>query len=260
MQYKTTGEGKPLVLVPGGLTGWVSWDSFVPEFAETRKVVQVQLLNVQYGLENKTLPENYSVSTESKALEKALSSVNLTERADFIGWSYGGMVLLDYALSNPNKVRTLTLIEPPAVWIIKNELKTDPQLKYVKDFLLSAPDTKAVITEQDLEKFLEFAGFAKPGESVRNVPQWNLWINFKQSLRNNSVVIKHQDNLERLRKFTAPVLLVKGTGSAYFLHRIMDTCGKQFPNARALELPGGHAPHLVSRDKFMEALRSFQQN
>ena len=55
MQSKIKGEGKPLVLVPGGLTGWVSWNPFVDSFATSRKVVQVQLLNVEYGLENKPL-------------------------------------------------------------------------------------------------------------------------------------------------------------------------------------------------------------
>ena len=64
MSYKITGEGSPLVLVPGGLTGWVSWDPFVPHFAKGKRVIQVQLLNVQYGLENKSLPRNYGVSTK----------------------------------------------------------------------------------------------------------------------------------------------------------------------------------------------------
>ncbi|MDQ3550970.1 MAG: hypothetical protein M3413_05540 [Bacteroidota bacterium] len=32
MQYKIQGEGPALVLVPGGLTGWLSWDAFIPEF------------------------------------------------------------------------------------------------------------------------------------------------------------------------------------------------------------------------------------
>jgi hypothetical protein len=58
MQYKVHGEGPALVLVPGGLTGWLSWDSFIPEFNEN-KIIQLQLLNVQYGLENKLLPDFY---------------------------------------------------------------------------------------------------------------------------------------------------------------------------------------------------------
>lgn len=259
MPCRITGEGPPIVLVPGGLTGWVSWDSFVPHFSKEKKVVQVQLLNVQYGLENKPLPHLYSVSTESKALEAALSAAHIEGKADFIGWSYGGLILLDYALNHPEKIRTLTLIEPPALWIVRSDLEEDPQLKKAKDYLSSAPGTDATITDKDLEEFLAFAGFSRPGESVRNIPQWNNWQNFKQSLRCNSVVLKHDDDLERLRNFAVPVLLIKGTGSAYFLHRIIDGCQRNFPQSQVVEFPGGHAPHLVSRDQFLEAVELLQK-
>ena len=259
MPYKVAGEGRPVVLVPGGLTGWASWDSFVPHFSKEKKVVQVQLLNVQYGLENKALPEFYGVNTESKALEAALSAANVSGKADFIGWSYGAMVLLDYALNNPEKVRTLTLIEPPALWVIKRDLDNDPELRKAKDYLSVVPGTDATITEEDLEEFLGFAGLSKPGESVRDLPQWNGWLKFRQSLRSNSVVLKHDDDPERLRKFAAPVLLVKGTGSAYFLHRIIDGCERNFPHSQVVEFPGAHAAHLVSREQFLEAVESFQK-
>ena len=257
--YKITGEGKPLVLVPGGLTGWASWDPFVPLLSKNKKVIQVQLLNVQYGLENRPLPEDYSPRLESKALRGALSSARVDEKADFVGWSYGALVLLDYALNHPEKVRTLTLIEPPALWIIRNDIDTDPQLVKVKGFLSAAPGPDETITDKDLEQFLVFAGFSKPGEAVTNLPQWNAWRNFKQSLRCNRAVLNHNDNAERLRRFQVPVLLVKGTGSAYFLHRIIDACEKAFPDSRVVEFPGGHAPHIVSGDQFLEAMDEFQR-
>lgn len=259
MPYKISGEGSPLVLVPGGVTGWVSWDAFVPHFSKNRKVIQVQLLNVQYGLDDKPLPENYEVRTESLALEAALSSAGLNEKADFIGWSYGAFIALDYALRHPEKIRTLTLIEPPALWIIKEELEKDPQLRKVKDYLSSAPGANANVTEEDLEAFLTFAGLSKPGESVRSLPQWDNWVNFRRSLRNVGVVLVHDDDTKRLRDISAPVLLVKGTGSAYFLHRIIDRCSEMIRASRVVEFPGGHAPHLVSRDEFLEALESFQR-
>jgi pimeloyl-ACP methyl ester carboxylesterase len=257
MQYKVTGDGNPIVLVPGGLTGWVSWDGFVPHFAQSGKVIQVQLLNVQYGLESKLLPADYSVSVESNALAGTLDELNIATKADFIGWSYGGLVLLDYALNHPDKIRTLTLIEPPAIWAIEDSIDTEP-LRYVKIFLSASPGIHSTITEEDMEKFLEFAGFASEGVPVRSLPQWNSWLNFRQSLRCNSIVLKHKDNLQRLKNFQPPVLLVKGTNSALFLHRIIDRMAQEFSSVKVVEFPGGHAPHLVSRDKFLEAFKSFR--
>src|ERR1700741_4654397 len=55
MQSKVTGKGRPIVLVGGGLTGWASWEPFVKGFSEKRTVISVQLLGVQFGLENRAL-------------------------------------------------------------------------------------------------------------------------------------------------------------------------------------------------------------
>jgi len=41
MQCEVTGSGRPIVLVPGGLTGWVSWEPFVKSFSENRTVIRV---------------------------------------------------------------------------------------------------------------------------------------------------------------------------------------------------------------------------
>lgn len=66
MQVKIHGEGTPVLLVPGGLTGWKSWEPFVPVFISKQKeVISVQLLNVQYGIDNLALPvgKGYRVFT-----------------------------------------------------------------------------------------------------------------------------------------------------------------------------------------------------
>lgn len=256
MQVKTKGEGFPLVLVPGGLTGWVSWDPFVDHFAGSHKVIQVQLLSVQYGLENRKLPEGYSIRKESAALAATLDSVSLNVKADFIGWSFGGLVLLDYVLSHPEKINTLTLIEPPALWLLKNEGRVDEGTQQMLEFLSTFPADKNNVTEDELEKFLEFVGFTKPGQSAKELPQWNMWVSFRQSLRSNQAVYDHTDQTQRLNVISRPVLLVKGTGSASFLHQIIDALGEKLPASKIVEYPGGHAPHLVSRNEFLMAADS----
>jgi hypothetical protein len=42
LQYDVKGEGEPLVLVPGGLTGWLSWIPHAERLAATRKTIRVQ--------------------------------------------------------------------------------------------------------------------------------------------------------------------------------------------------------------------------
>ena len=227
MQYKIHGEGPALVLVPGGLTGWLSWDAFIPEF-NTNKIIQVQLLNVQYGLENKLLPDSYSVKLESHALAASLIEAGINEPADFIGWSYGGLILLDFALNNPALIKTLTLIEPPAFWILNAHGVHNENAEKVTTTLSRFEND---ISENDLEVFLTSVGFAKPGTSIKDHPNWKNWLPFRYSLRQNKVVPQHTDDIEKLQNFKPAVLLVKGTGSASFFHAAIDIMDKDFPRA-----------------------------
>jgi len=256
LQSEVTGEGKPLVLVPGGLTGWKSWEPFVSYFSDNgRKVVRVQILSVQYGIDNQPLPADYSVKTESFALKDTLDSLRLTSTVDIIAWSFGGFVSLDFALDNPGRIRTLTLIEPPAIWVLRNnnglDLQTQKTIQLLESF-------HGDITDEMLSEFLENVGFTHKGESPRDLPQWQQWLPYKRSLRNSPAVVHHDDNLERLRNLKFPVMLIKGSGSASFLHRIIDELSLHLPDSRVTEMPGGHAPHIVSRDRFLKEWERFQ--
>jgi len=51
---------------------------------------------------------------------------------------------------------------------------------------------------------------------------------------------------------------VKGTGSMPLHHQVIDELARQLPNAQVAEWPGGHAPHIVSMEPFLERMVDFQ--
>lgn len=255
MQCQVTGSGRPLVLVPGGLTGWVSWEPFEKIFSEQRTVIRVQLLGVQFGLENRPLPEDYSVKTESGALAATLDSLGYNMPIDVVAWSFGAFTSLDYALDHPDRIRTLTLIEPPAMWVLRATGKWDDETQQTANFLQTFHGD---ITEEMLAGFLQHAGFIQPGQSARALPQWKSWVPFRRSLRINPFAVSREDDLKRVKNFQPPTLLVKGTGSTAWLHHVIDGLSENIPHSRVVEFPGGHASHIVSRDKFLVELDKFQ--
>jgi len=257
MLCEITGRGRPIVLVPGGLTGWASWEPFVKTFSDKRTVIRVQLLGVQSGLENRPLPDGYSVKTESSALAATLDSLGYKMPVDVVAWSFGAFTSLDYALDHPDRIRTLTLIEPPALWVLRETDKWDREAQATADFFQTQTGD---ITEEMLAEFLQRAGFVKPGQSARELPQWNYWIPFRQSLRINPSVVSFHDDVKRLQYFQPAVLLVKGTGSAKWLHHVIDILSKNLPHSRVVEFPGGHSPHIVSKDKFISELDQFERS
>lgn len=256
MQSEVTGEGATLVLIPGGLTGWLSWEPHAKRLASTRKVIRVQLISVEYGLLNRRLPPDYSLKTESRALETTLNERGLIEPIDMVAWSYGAAIALDYALDHQDRARTLTLIEPPAFWVLGEQKPSGKEYESLVDLERTI---KEDVSEEQLEQFACAVGLCQPGKSPRELPQWRLWMQHKQSLLNTSAPFRHKDDPGRLHTFKAPVLLVKGTGSAKFLHQIIDALAEQLPDAQVEEMPAGHAPHIVSMDRFLEKLAIFQK-
>jgi pimeloyl-ACP methyl ester carboxylesterase len=254
MQAQVSGEGPRLVLIGGGLTGWKSWEPHAEQLAATRTVARLQLLSVQYGLEDRPLPDGYTVRLESRALARALDALEWMEPLDLVAWSYGALITLDFALDHPERVRTLTLIEPPAVWVLADRGQDEPDVHALQEL---ARGLTPEVSEADLERFACTVRLCPPGIAPQELPQWPVWLAHRRSLRNTTSPFDHADDLARLREFDPPVLLVTGTGTARFLRRIHETLATQLPHARAVEMPAGHAPQLVSMDRFLAELARF---
>ena len=253
MLSEVSGEGRPLVLVPGALTGWLSWIPVAERLAPNRRVVRVQLLAVQLGLDGDSLPPDYSPKTEKIALGEALKALDLAPPVDFAAWSYGAAVTLDFALDHPEWVRTLTLIEPAAFWVLPI-LDAEAERQRDEDLRLSRDD----ITEDDLERFVRSVALVTPGSNPRDLPQWPVMVRHRQSLRAIPTGWAYRRDRRQLLELATPTLLVRGTGSAPLLHYVIDELAEQLPNAQVAEWPGGHAPHLVSMEPFLERMAAFQ--
>ncbi len=251
---EVTGRGDTVVLVPGGLTGWVSWRPHAERLASSRRVMRVQLLSVERGLSGMPLPPAYSVTTERQALTRTIEHAGIT-RADFAGWSYGAEILLDFALTYPHRIRTLTLIEPPAFWVLRSRGPLSPEaLQFQRVTQTFGPDD---VTEDQLVQFTRFAGFVPADRAPQSMPQWPQWVAHRQSLRTGDFAFRHDDDITRVRQFDRPVLLFKGEGSRSYLTGIINVLGEEFSTAHVRELPGAHALHLISLDAFMEIFTEF---
>jgi len=260
MSVDQQGSGEPLVLVGGGLTGWLSWERHQAALAATRRVARFQPINVQVGLEGRPLPAGYSVAFESQALAAALDDLGLRQPIDLVAWSYGALVTLNFALDHPDRVRTLTLIEPPAFWVLRATGRMDPSSQKEMEELRELHDQmRDDVSEDQLAGFMRQAGLCPPDQQPRDLPFWPVAVKHRRSLRNGAAVFGHEDRAERLRAFSRPVLLFKGTGSSRFFHRIVDALAATLPHAETVELPGGHGPQLAAPDRFLERLAIFQR-
>lgn len=252
MHARVIGEGPPLVLVGGGLTGYKSWEPHAERLADRHTVARLQPLNVQFGLENRPLPEGYSLPTESAALKATLDELGWRDPVDLVGWSYGALASLDFALNHPERIRTLTLIEPPAAWVLPDR-DSDEGTITSADMQTNGDD----IDLEELERLLHVIGLIPSDMSAAEMPQWPVWVEHRRSFKLGSVPLEHTDDPDRLRRLERPVWLVTGTGTDLFYHRVQAMLASQLPQVQTSEMPAGHGPHIVSMDRFLAELDRF---
>lgn len=257
LPYEISGNavGPPIVLVPGGLSGWDSWKPHAEILSKRRKVIRVQLLNMAFAEKGRTPGPGYSLRSESEALKSTLDSV-WQGKIDLVGWSHGGAVSLDFALNHTDMVRTLTLIEPAAYWVASGHGEFEEERRAFESLFTSFHDPP---TEDDLIGFLRMNHLVPPGMDPRQVPRWPVWNSLKTSLLSLHTVTEHTDDIGRLQKLRdVPMLLVKGKDSLGFNLGVADLISEQVGGkSRVLVLPDGHASHIVAMDQFISALEDF---
>lgn len=249
--HEVSGAGEPIVLLPGGLSGWTSWIPAAQRLSEHRRVIRVQLRSVELAERGVAAGPDYGTHTEREALRATVDHLGL-ERADLAGWSYGGHVALAFALAYPERVRTLTVIEPPAVWILRESGYPDTSLAETEAFDRSLNDHD--VTIDDLKQFLVRAGLGKSGVDVESLPGWPGWVRNRRALAINGTIWEYHESLSRLRRLTIPILAVRGTDTTAELAAIVDELAETAPNVTRLVLPGDHACHLQNLDRFLDAL------
>ncbi len=247
--------GLPIVLVPGGLSGWVSWKLHAEVLPEKHRVLRVQLLSISAAEKKQPLPEGYSLGSESEALKNTLDSLRI-EKVNLVGWSQGGEVSLDFALNYPGRIATLTLIEPAAWWVARAHGKFGKEELAFRELFRSFHSPP---TEEDLIRFLNMNGLVPPGVEPRQMPRWPVWNELKTALLSLHTVIEHADSLNRLKRISdKPVLLVKGKDSTPDNAGIVDLLANDLAhNARVIVLPDGHSCHIVAKDQFIKELEQF---
>ena len=249
--------GFPIVLVPGGLSGWISWKPHADILSKDYKVVRVQLLNMAAAERNQEPGEGYSLRRESEALAKTLDKLSI-RKVNLVGWSHGGAVSLDFALNYPDRIETLTLIEPAAYWVARANGKFADEEKSFRKLFSGLHDP---VSEEDLIAFLRLNGLVPPGVDPRDLLRWQTWNSLKIALKSVHTVLDHADDVQRLRRLHGiPVLLVKGADSVGANSGIVDLLSDSLsPSAKVVVLPDGHACHIVAMDQFIAEVRKHAQ-
>jgi pimeloyl-ACP methyl ester carboxylesterase len=253
LEYDQAGSGEPpFVLLPGGLTGWQSWLPLVSPLAELRRVVRVQPMVNAEGIAGRVGDGSYDAAIERESLLRTLASAGVDEM-HLVGWSNGGRMALDLALAQPQRVRTLTMIEPAAWWLVTDR---DASARRFADFIGRCAG-RELSDDAVVEEFLLTAGFAE-GVDFKQLPQWDFWSSCRQTLSwyDERAQRSAAAGIEGFERLAVPTLLICGTTTAPWLRAVVDLLARGLPDATVVDLQGGHACLLESAEDFVAALRT----
>jgi pimeloyl-ACP methyl ester carboxylesterase len=109
MYYEMYGDGKPLVLLHGGLGGIRMMDALLPALARSRRVIAADL-----QAHGRTADIDRPLRFELMGDDVALLIKTLGfEKADVMGYSLGGGAALRAAIQHPEVVSKLVLVSTP---------------------------------------------------------------------------------------------------------------------------------------------------
>lgn len=249
------GEGIPIVMLPGGTVDISAYAPHAKELSIRYKVIRMEHFNVQYATENKILPADYSVKMESEAIALTLDSLTIHEPIVLVGWSYGAVIGLDFALNHPERIRSLVLFEPPSFWIAKAK-KESPEGMHAMQDITAGFLPSAIITEEDVKNFrCELLNC--DSIDIKKLSQWPTWLEQKDRLRGLAVIGTYNNKIRRLHRFQKPVLIINGSFTVAFHKRINELLAAEFPNTEKKEIPGGHNAPVAYSKEFIKTLIDF---
>jgi pimeloyl-ACP methyl ester carboxylesterase len=107
MYYETRGAGRPLLVLHGAYMTVEAMGSLVPDLAETRRVISVELQGHGRTADVADRPITYEgMADDVAALLRHLG----IDEADVFGFSMGGGVALQLAIRHPDSVRRLVVV------------------------------------------------------------------------------------------------------------------------------------------------------
>ena len=175
------------------------------------------------------------------------------EPVHLVGHSYGGAVALQIALSHPDCIRSLTLIEPTAFHLLKAGTIAEQRLFSEIETLRRRMAAAAVSSNwhAGMATFVDYwngpDAWLRTGTKLRT----KLAAQLGQVLRNFTAVERSPWTIESCARLAVPTQAIMATESPLPAQRVTEMLAEAIPNARLHIVPGaGHMlpltdPHVV---------------
>lgn len=249
LYYERSGSGHPLVLVAG--TGFDTrlWDDQFPSFSQHYHTVRYDLR----GMGKSSVPPAGTYAHEED-LKSLLDHLDI-DRAHVLGLSYGGGIVLGFAVAYPESTSSVIAVSPSAALI---GFRWSDEISGWLTSVRSAGSEDGPEAAKDVWLGLPWLSHAleKPNAAsrlTRIVSDYSGW----HFVNHDPVRVPDPPIIQRLEEIRAPTLVIVGELDTPDNHAIADTL-LGIPNSRKVVMPGiGHMANMEDPEGFNETVVSF---
>jgi pimeloyl-ACP methyl ester carboxylesterase len=178
----------------------------------------------------------------------ALAEAVLAESAEpfhLIGHSYGGAAALRFAADRPERLLSLTLIEPVAFHLLRGAPKGAVEHELLREVLELAADVTQAAAEGDgrrgMARFIDYWNGKGTWMRARPDVQSALALHAARIALDFRATMTDPTRMEALHGIAAPALVLRGADSPRPTRRIAALIAQVLPNARLKTIEGaGH--------------------
>lgn len=265
LHYKRFGSGQPaMILLHGFGASLFSWREVTQPLSEWGVVIAYD--RPAFGLTERPMPGEwegespYSAKAQVELLVGLMDALRIPE-AILIGNSAGGTVATLTALTHPERVQALVLVDP-AIYVNGGGerwmrfLYNTPQMQrlgpYLARSIVTRGDELIRLAWHDPSKITPdvLEGYRKPLQ----LPNWD------KALWELTIASEPLDLAERLAQIQAPVLVVTGDDDRLVPPEDSIRLAMELPNAELVVFQAcGHVPQEECPQAFLEAVVGFVQ-
>ncbi len=248
LYHKTFGQGHPLIILHGLLGSSDNWQTLGKKLAEDYMVYLVDLRN--HGRSPDMDTHSYPEMVEDL---RAFLEENWIHEAHVLGHSMGGKVAMQLALTYPDLVDKLVVVDiAPRAYEPGHEIIFKALKAVDIDTLTSRGEA-----EEAMEPFIPQKGVRQfLLKSLKRTDDGFAWkMNLKVLDRDYENIIQAVESKD---PFPGPTLFVAGGKSDYLTESDEPMIRELFPKARIEVIPGaGHWVHAEAPGALLELLRNF---
>lgn len=249
LAYKELGSGKPLLIVHGLFGTGRNWTAIARRLADTRRVFLLDMRN--HG--DSPWSDNMSYAAMAADILAFADQLGL-DSVDILGHSMGGKAAMMFALTNPQRVNKLVVVD---IAPVSYAVKLGDFITAMKNLDISGALSRAQM-QTELDEVTESAGISmfllsslqRDGSGFR----WRMNLEVLDRTLNSEISSFPECN----SSWAGPALFLDGENSNYIREKHYPAIYRLFPQACIHTITGaGHWLHSEQPEQTHTAIRQF---